>query len=72
MNEQNINTEQKPDNFETLNELQARLAQASAMLMVCQSEDYEEWNDEIKQNYAWACSEMVDQARQLAGLLRYR
>ncbi|HEC73972.1 MAG TPA: hypothetical protein ENI26_06315 [Methylophaga aminisulfidivorans] len=65
-------TKQKTDNFQTLNDLQARLAQASAMMMIHQSEDYENWNDEIKENYAWACSEMVDQAKQLANELTYK
>jgi len=56
--------------MESFDELNARLSQASAMLtMTYGNEGFEQWSAEVKENYLWACSTMINQAKELAGKL---
>lgn len=45
---------------DSLNAISDRISQLQAMLTVCGAENFNTWHEEIKQNYLWACSVMLD------------
>lgn len=64
--------EQGNINYDAINLLNERLAQVSAMLSVCGSKDFSLWCDEIRENYFWACSALVEQAKNNAEKINLR
>lgn len=52
--------------------LNAKLSQLTAMLAVtygCGGPTFREFNDEIQDNYMWACSDLADECRELFSAL---
>jgi len=65
--------EQAGINYDMLNDLQQRLDQVSAMLtMTYGNESFDQWRGDIKDNYLWACSTMIDQAKGMASKIDLR
>lgn len=53
---------------EVLDQLETRIYQLSAMLtMICGGgfDTFNNWNDQIRGDYLWACSMMADECREL-------
>jgi len=51
-----------------INQLQARLAQLSAMLCTTYGggfETFDNWSEDVKDNYLWGCATMADECREL-------
>lgn len=49
-------------------QLSARLAQLSAMLMMIHGngfDNFESWSDHVKQNYLWGCSMLAEECKEL-------
>lgn len=49
-------------------ELENKLHQLSSMLTIihgCGYESFNQWSDQVKDNYLWSCSTVADEARQL-------
>lgn len=61
-------TNNKQVDVDVINDLQARLSQAYALLTVTQGEgdSFNQWSPEIKSDYLWACADLVDQAKGLS------
>ena len=56
-----------------LDHLQARLCQLEALLITtCGNghESFSSWNDEIQDNFLWACSMMAEECKELAGHIK--
>jgi hypothetical protein len=54
-------------NYDALNGLHERLAQVSAMLTITYGNDgFQEWGGDTQDNYLWACSTMIEQAKEMA------
>lgn len=59
--------EQSGINVDALNGLLERLEQLSAMLTITYgNESFDEWCGDVKDNYLWACSTMLEQAKEMA------
>ncbi|MDX1749038.1 MAG: hypothetical protein R3271_01810 [Methylophaga sp.] len=59
--------EQGNINYDALNVLLERLEQLSAMLKITYGNDsFDEWNHGTKDSYLWACSAMLEQAKEEA------
>lgn len=53
-------------NYDAVNDLGERLDQVSAMLTITYGNDsFNQWSGEVKDNYLWACSTMIDQAKEM-------
>jgi hypothetical protein len=60
------------DPMQIKNQLDARLAQLSAMLVIaqdCLDEGSDRWSDSVLTNYIWGCSMVADECKELAALL---
>lgn len=65
--------EQAGINYDALNGLHERLAQVSAMLTITYGNDgFQEWGGDIQDNYLWACSVMLEQAKAMASSIDLR
>jgi len=54
-------------NYDALNILEERLEQVSAMLMIIHGNgELSGWSKGVQDNYLWACSTMVEQAKEMA------
>lgn len=54
------------DNSEIYDQLSARLSQLTAMLTMVHGngfESFSQWNDEIQDNYLWACTMLATECR---------
>jgi len=64
--------EQAGKNYDALNDLNESLSQVSAMLTITCDDSFSMWNAEIRENYLWGCSAMIEQAKELAGIIDLR
>lgn len=61
--------EGRDTDVEVINQLHAKLEHLRSMtIMLCGEgyQNFEQYNDEIKENYLWACSNMAKEARDLS------
>ena len=51
---------------------QDRLLQLEGLLQVCRMDEFHRYNDEIKGNYFWACSTLLEQALESVSKIKFR
>lgn len=71
MGNEAINSEQK-SNHHLMQELSDKLGHLTAMLTMIYGgglESFDELNDELKDNYLWACADLAKQTHKMAGSL---
>jgi len=60
-------------NYDALNTLDERLEQVSAMLMIVHGNgELSGWSKGVQDNYLWACSTMIEQAKEMVSMINLR